>query len=137
MTREVLDKREKLKATINRLSTVLNQYIAQGSVTKDYANLCSVKKEVRQGLKFIENCALKPDPLTQLEYIQLLITSEKQEKNPGWLHRVKCLEECKGQTALSDVINVDNKIIDQQIEKERRERHSGWEERVEKLKQLR
>ena len=88
----------------------------ESQLERDYANLCSLIEEARQCLTIIARMALKPNPLTQLDYIQLLIESEKNERKPGWNHRVKYLEECKGQVALLDVIKDDS--IDQQIKKE-------------------
>ena len=40
--------------------------------------------QVRQSLERLQEIALKPNPLTQVEYIDLLIESEKQQAQPGW-----------------------------------------------------
>ena len=37
--------------------------------------------------------ALKPNPLTRVDYLDLLIESEKQDAKCGWQDRVKKLEE--------------------------------------------
>ena len=49
----------------------------------------------QQSLCRLDEIALKPDPLTQLEYLELLIESEKREAKPGWKQRVQYLEEAK------------------------------------------
>jgi energy-coupling factor transporter ATP-binding protein EcfA2 len=45
--------------------------------------------------KRLEEIAIRPNPLTQEEYISLLIESEKRELKLGWEDRVRYLEEAK------------------------------------------
>jgi hypothetical protein len=48
----------------------------------------SMIQQVQQSLSRLDRIALKPDPLTQEEHLELLIDSEKREKKPGWAQRV-------------------------------------------------
>jgi hypothetical protein len=43
----------------------------------------------------LEEIALRPNPLTQEEYINLLIEFEKRELKSGWEDRVRYFEEAK------------------------------------------
>ena len=51
--------------------------------------------EVRNSSERLDEIALKPNPLTEVEYIDLLIESEKMEKKPGYLDRVKYYEQVR------------------------------------------
>ena len=52
-------------------------------------------KTAQQSLRRLDEIALKPDPSTQVEYLKLLIESEKMEAKPGWKQRVKYLNVAK------------------------------------------
>ena len=56
--------------------------------------------EVQQSLQRLEEIALKPNPLSEVEYIDLLIESEKQEAQPGWKQRVQYYEKVREQAHL-------------------------------------
>ena len=45
-------------------------------------------RRARTCLQRLDDIALKPNPLTEVEYIDLLIKSEEQQKKPGWKKRV-------------------------------------------------
>ena len=51
--------------------------------------------EMQRGLKKLSEIALKKDPLQQVDYLDLLIESEKSQAKPGWQDRVKSLEKTK------------------------------------------
>ncbi|CAG0902838.1 unnamed protein product, partial [Darwinula stevensoni] len=51
-------------------------------------------------IKRLDEIALKPDPLTILDYIDLLIQSEKQEKKPGFSDKVAMLYKQREHIAL-------------------------------------
>ena len=48
--------------------------------------------EMQRGLKKLSEIALKKDPLQQVDYLSLLIESEKSQAKPGWQDRVKSLQ---------------------------------------------
>ena len=50
---------------------------------------------VRLSLKRLNEIALKPNPLSTTEYIDLLIESERAEASPGWKERVNQLQEVR------------------------------------------
>ena len=49
--------------------------------------------EMQRGLKKLSEIALKKDPLQQVDYLHLLIESEKSQARPGWEDRVKSLQK--------------------------------------------
>ena len=59
-----------------------------------------MKFKVQQSLRRLDEIALKPNPLTRTEYLELLIESEKNEAKPGWKKRVEYYEEAKRQAEI-------------------------------------
>lgn len=57
-------------------------------------------KQVQRCLHRLDEIALKPNPLTEVDFLELLIESEKQQAEPGWKHRVKYLESAKEQAVM-------------------------------------
>ena len=55
---------------------------------------------VRQCLQRLEEIALKPNPFTDVQNIELLIETEKRECRPGFQDRVKAFEEVKKKAKL-------------------------------------
>ena len=51
--------------------------------------------EMQRGLKKLSEIALKKDPLQQVDYLNLLIESEKSQAKPGWQDRIKSLQETR------------------------------------------
>ncbi|CAF1353371.1 unnamed protein product [Adineta steineri] len=49
----------------------------------------------RQALERLDQIALKPNPLTIVNYIEIMIESETQEAKPGWMQRIEHLREAK------------------------------------------
>ncbi|MBN3293057.1 STXA protein, partial [Polypterus senegalus] len=51
--------------------------------------------ECHESIKRLEEIALRPNPLSSPEYIELLIQAEEREAKPGWMERIKSLQEVK------------------------------------------
>ncbi|XP_029441924.1 uncharacterized protein LOC115081641 [Rhinatrema bivittatum] len=80
------------------------------ALEKEYAeaeaNVIKKIEESSQCLKRLEKIALKSNPLSTPEYIELLITTEKQEAKPGYEKRIEALLEVKEQAILiSKIVN--------------------------------
>ena len=57
--------------------------------------------QVRVSLKRLDEIALKPNPLTEVEYIDLLIESEKQEATAGWQERVQYYQAAREHASIA------------------------------------
>ena len=77
-------------------------------------------REVRKCLQRLSEIALKPNPLSDADYIALLIQAENTERKPGYLKRVEYLSEVKEQAELMAQLG------DDQIEKLTREGAKSW-----------
>ena len=79
---------------------------------KEYENIAtSVRKliiEIRQCINRLHEIALKPNILNESEYYDLLIQSEKDQKNPGWQRRINALKNLQKQNAHLKEINNEN-----------------------------
>ena len=51
--------------------------------------------EMQRGIKKLSEIALKKDPLQQVDYLNLLIESEKSQAKPGWQDRIKSLQKTR------------------------------------------
>ena len=49
-------------------------------------------EKARQCLRRLDEIALRPNPLSETDYLELLIEAEKREAKPGWMERVLALE---------------------------------------------
>ncbi|XP_053571499.1 uncharacterized protein LOC128661246 [Bombina bombina] len=58
-------------------------------------NVFNLINRASQSLTRLHEIALRPDPLTTTEYIDLMIESEKQEAKPRYQERIKSLTEVK------------------------------------------
>ena len=82
LTQEVLKEREQLQ---NK---------------KVHSNVLSMVFKAQQSLRRLDEIALRPNPLTKTEYLELLIESEKNEAKQGWKGRVQYYEEAKRQAEI-------------------------------------
>ena len=60
-----------------------------------FKKVCKDISRTRECLDLLEQIALKPNPLTEVQYIDLLIKSEKSAAASGWEKRVKCYEKAR------------------------------------------
>ncbi len=64
------------------------------------SDVLSMESQVRGSLNRLDEIALKPNPLAEVEYIDLLIEGERQEQKPGWTNRVQAYEVVKEKAKL-------------------------------------
>ena len=102
---------------------------------KAHADLHALIEEARACLDILSRIALKPNPLTQVDYVQILIESEKSQGKKGWQDRVNYLTKTKEQALMLAVVG-DVNDIDKRIAEEKKQKQKGWEQKVEKLEQV-
>ena len=61
-------------------------------------------EQARQCLLRLQKIALRPDPLTEVEYIDILIDSEKREASSGWSDRVATLNDVREQAVILSTV---------------------------------
>ena len=68
----------------------------------DTMNMAVLRKmeQARRSVQRLQEIALKPNYLTEVEYIDLIIETEKREAKPRWLERVKALEGVRQQAEI-------------------------------------
>ena len=69
----------------------------ENDLTEVHNNVLSMMFKAQQSL---DEIALKPNPLTRTEYLELLTESEKNEAKQGWKGRVQYYEEAKRQAEI-------------------------------------
>ena len=57
-------------------------------------------KDVQRSMEHLDKIALRPNPLTQTEHLELLIQSEKQQAKPGHQQRIQFYEHAKQQALI-------------------------------------
>ena len=67
-------------------------------------------REAKRSLVRLQEIALKPNPLSEIEYIDLLINAEKSEKCPGYTERVKAYEIIKNMVKQQDAKDTETKV---------------------------
>jgi hypothetical protein len=64
--------------------------------------------EAQRSVRRLQEIALKPNPLTEVEYIDLLIESEKQEKKLGYMERIRTYNQFRAQALLLSKMKSDS-----------------------------
>ena len=100
--------------------------------------LLSLAEEARKSIQRLEDIALRPNPLSTVGYIDLLIKGEEMEGKPFWQDRVTQLKEVRNIAV--HVQQVKERNLDpwakyrEKIEEERRENKTGvWSRAAEYL----
>lgn len=97
---------QKKKTTENLVSMLKQKY-------REFKD--NVTAMVRQAMGFInrlQEIALKPNPLSAPDYIDMLIESEKNKHEPGWKNRVESLEEMKKKAVLLARVGEGHEILE-------------------------
>ena len=86
-TSEDLKKRyETAKTGKEQVESMITE--AEEILGKVQCHVFSLIDDARLSIERLHEIALKPNPLTEIEYLDLLIESEKVEASPGWQSRV-------------------------------------------------
>ena len=74
-------------------------------------SLCELIQNIRKSLSRLDEIALKANPLTEVEYIDLLIQSEEDQGKPGYQNRMKYYKEVRQQAELLKTVKTDEKKL--------------------------
>lgn len=100
-TRTVEDLKQKYhkavegKATAEKMMRSLDE-----SLQKVHLQVLTMIKQAQHSVGRLDEIALKPNPLTEVEYIEVLIESEKRGAKPGYQQRINYYEEAKRQAEM-------------------------------------
>ncbi|XP_039593962.1 uncharacterized protein LOC120516368 [Polypterus senegalus] len=83
-------------------------------------------KKSYESIKRLEEIALRPNPLSTPEYIELLIQAEEQEAKPGWMERVKSLQEVREKAVIIEKVSRNENLLPSE-----QKEHSDQEEWME------
>ena len=78
------------KATAEQMMRSLEEALQRAHV-----EVLRMIKQAQRSVHRLDEIALKPNPLTEVEYIEVLIESEKRGATPGWKQRVNYYEVAK------------------------------------------
>ena len=76
----------------------------QAKIRSTYDKTMRLADQARQTLEHLDEIALRPNPLSQVEYIDLLIQSEKVEGKDGYKERIQYLEAIREKAELLSLI---------------------------------
>ena len=83
--RELSLKKELDSLSLSSFSPVLLHFSA-GTYRNVYTEVRDVVKKVHKSLAKLDEIALRKSPLTEVEYLQLQIESEKSKVEPAWIY---------------------------------------------------
>ena len=88
-------------------------YIEQLSNEIDdfWYEISSMMKKMNRCRERLNEIALSPDPMSSVEYIDLMIETETMEKQSGYSKRIEMLEEIKKRACVTDDVAMLNKTI--------------------------
>lgn len=64
------------------------------------ADIMNMINQIQKALAHLDSLALKPNPLTQVQHLDLLIESEKQQARAGYKQRIRFYEQAKQQAII-------------------------------------
>lgn len=92
------------KASTKQMITSLDQALQEVHV-----QVLNMIKKAQQSVRRLDEIALKPNPLTEVQYIEVLIESEKRTANPGFNQRINYYEEAKRQAVMLSKVTDEKK----------------------------
>ncbi|XP_055486165.1 uncharacterized protein LOC129693345 [Leucoraja erinacea] len=106
---ELKEKYEKAcgeKMSLQKIMELLGQDFAEVENT-----VLELIQELSQGIRRLEEIALRPNPLSTPAYIDLLIQAEKDEGKPGFIERIQALTAVKKQAEIRAKIANNEKLL--------------------------
>ncbi|XP_068700890.1 uncharacterized protein [Montipora foliosa] len=93
ITKEVLEERKKVQATLEGLNKQPTKGLDKiDEIREDERKIVD---NIQERIRHLDEIALRPNPLFNVTFVEKLIESEKQSSNPGWKQRTDYLEGAK------------------------------------------
>ncbi|XP_045030883.1 uncharacterized protein LOC116925415 [Daphnia magna] len=97
--------KEKYEAEMNRKLTAQQLVdVLERDVQKNEENVLQHIETVTQCIKRLEEIALRPNPFSTPEYIDLIIDAEQQEKRQGYKERIESLKKLRKMAVITSKI---------------------------------
>lgn len=125
-TRTSDDLKKKYEKAVSGKSRVEGMLVQHEEFLQDVHSLVmNMIYQTQRSLFRLDEIALKPNPLTEVQYLDLLIESEKNEAKPGWKQRVQYYEEARGQAEILSKVK-DVKEAQKEIQEKPRKGGDKW-----------
>lgn len=127
-TRTSDDLKKKYETAVSGKTRVEGMIVQLEDFLQDvHSRVMTMIYQAQQSLFRLDEIALKPNPLTQVQYLELLIQSEKNEAKPGWKQRTEYYEEAKRQAEFMSKVK-DLNEAEREIQETAR-KGEGWFQR--------
>ena len=83
----------------------------RAEIATSYHEVFIMIRQAQKILRRLDEIALHPKPLSEIEYIDLLIHAEQMEGRPGAVQRIKCLKSVREKAELMSTVK-DDKIFE-------------------------
>ena len=102
LSREVIQERATLEVTVQGLQLQIKGGLLNIDELRQTTNMADLRKikQARRSRQHLQEIALRPNYLIEVEYIDLMMESEKREAKPRWLDRVKALKDVRQQAEI-------------------------------------
>ena len=107
LTREVLEERQQLETIMQSLQVQMMLWVRKIAKLKQESTFDQTLRlvvQAQQTLQHLDEIALKPNPLSQVEYIDRLIQCEKDEGKDGYQERIQYLNEVRVRAELLNMV---------------------------------
>ncbi|KAK4015793.1 hypothetical protein OUZ56_030764 [Daphnia magna] len=104
--------KEKYEAEMNRKLTAQQLVeVLERDVQKNDAEVLQQVETVTQCIKRLEEIALRPNPFSTPEYIDLIIDAEQQEKRQGYKERIESLKKLRKMAVITSKIKNNENLM--------------------------
>ena len=99
------------KATKEKIVSII-----RSEIVERYRQVFLMIRTAKQILQRLDEIALRPNPLSEVEYIDLLIQAEQQQHEEGFLGRIECLRTVRQQAVLLSTVNTGQIFEDEALQ---------------------
>ena len=118
---------------MQRPCTTTYRCVIRAEIATSYQGVFLMIRQAQQILQRLDEIALYPNPLSEVEYIDLLIHAEEMDGRTGAAQRIKCLKTVRQQAELMSKVK-DDKIFELEALKQAQQLAKAEAEKVGWLK---